>query len=110
MIDLNAARAARREAKHEAPTVVFGDPEKTYNLPVEMPVEVFEHLAAAELAEKNKDVSSGFTAMLGIVNALLGDKQYKSFMDQRPSKEDLEVLFEGFMAEYGMAATEGANA
>lgn len=99
-IDVNAARAARREATQAGPEVVIGD--SKFVLPVEMPFEVTEHLATLKQAEQAKDNSLISGAILSVLRVLFGD-QYEEFMKEQPSMQDIEVLLEGLMEEYGMA-------
>lgn len=98
-IDLNKARAARREANKEAPEVVIGD--QKFVLPVEMPFAVTEHLAVLKDAEERKENALVATAILNILRVLFG-ADYEAFMEQAPSMQDLEVLLEQLMAEYGI--------
>lgn len=96
-IDLDAARAARREAAGEAPVIIFGG--ERFTLPVEMPFEVAEHFSAAGTVSPD----AGAEAAAPIIAALkvLLDDQYEAFMRHRPSMQDLVALFEGAMAAYG---------
>lgn len=100
-IDLDAAKAARREAKAESLAVIFGGTE--YALPEELPFEVVEKLA--ELADAQGNNAQVARVIMDIVRLLLGNR-IDEFMAQSPSMADLEVLFEGAMAEYGFGSTE----
>ena len=84
-IDLDAAKAARREARGEGPTVVFGAQE--FTLDAEIPFEVTEHLAEGRVSEA--------------VALLLGDS-HEAFMASKPSVEDLMMLFEQLTTAYGL--------
>lgn len=100
-IDLDAARAARREASGEpAPTIFFS--EKEFTLPLEIPFEVAERMgkmgAAAE-SNNNLEVADGFRDVLRL---LLGE-QFDEFMSFRPSAQDLMALVDGVVKAYGFA-------
>jgi len=92
MIDLDAARAARREAKGDGPVIRFN--EKDFNLPAEVSFGVVD--AAAKLSE-----SADPSAVLVVVRAIMGDA-YESFMAENPSVDDLEVLIGGALDAYGL--------
>lgn len=100
-IDLDAARAARKEGKGEPPEVIFGG--ATYTLPVEMPFEIVEQLALLQNA--NGDDASAAEPVLAVVHLLLGD-QYEAFMANHPSMDDLTALAKGAMQEYGVGPGE----
>ncbi len=100
-VDLDAAKAARREAKGEGPTVVFGG--ETFTLPVEMPFEIVEELGRLQSA--GEDGALAGQAVLSVVRLLLGE-QYKAFMAHRPSMDDLTELANGAMREYGTGRGE----
>lgn len=100
-IDLDAARAARREAKGEAPTVTFGG--ATYTLPIEMPFEIVEELGRLRAADGDGSVAG--QAVLAVVRLLVGD-QYEAFMAHHPSMDDLTELAQGAMREYGVGPGE----
>jgi len=93
-IDLDksrAERAAEREGKGEGPTFTLGG--ETFALPVEMPYNVVPHLASA--------MSGVVSAVPRVFETLLGDEEYKRFTEQAPTMDDLFVLIEGVMVEYG---------
>jgi hypothetical protein len=102
LVDLDAARAARREAKQEAPTVRFGG--EDFLLPIELPFEVIEALGPLAEAQNAEDGSAAADAVLSVVKGLLGDA-YESFRAHQPSTEDLGALIEGVLKEYGFADT-----
>lgn len=93
-IDLDKARAARREAQGAGPSVVFGG--ETFALPVELPVAVIELFAVP--------VVTG-DVLLKMVHAFL-DGRYDDFMAHDPSVNDLNVFVEGLMTEYGASVGE----
>lgn len=98
-INLDAARAARREAEQEAPIVTLGG--KDYELPVELPFEVAEHFAALAIAKERKDEAAMAAGVIQVVKSLLGD-HFDSFMKSRPSIDDLLALVEGLTEAYGV--------
>lgn len=89
-INLDAYRAARREAKKRGPKVRFEG--KTFELPVEMPLEVLEVLDAFD-----PEMSGGTMAasVLKVCRILLGEEAYKQFMSGRPSLEDAMAFLNG---------------
>lgn len=93
VIDLDAARAARREAQGEAPTVVFGG--ETFVLPPELPYTALEALRGMA------DTETAPGAMVDLTRALLGDG-YERFTALDPSMEDVTELVGGAMNEYGV--------
>jgi len=99
-IDLDAARAARREARGEAPTVTFGG--ETFALPVELPFEIAEVGQRLNAATTSTDVAE---AMHDAMRMLLAD-DYDRFMALRPSLQDLTALVEGIPGEYGISTGE----
>lgn len=99
-IDLDKARAGRREAQGEAPVVRFGS--RDFVLPIELPLEV--SLALADI-ENAQDGTGAARAVREVVRILLGS-QMEAFMALQPSMNDLEALFEGMLAEYGLTAGE----
>lgn len=92
-IDLDAAKAARREARGEGPTVVFGG--KDFQLAPEVPFEATEHLAAGRVIDA--------------VHLLLGDS-HDEFMAFKPSVEDLMTLFEQMTTAYGLESVGNGQA
>lgn len=84
MLDLDAARAARREALGEAPEFTFGG--KTYALPPEMSY-------SAAIALQNNDLDAGLVHLLGPGN-------YDTFMEGAPAMEDIVALIEWIGEEY----------
>lgn len=99
-IDLDAARAARREASGEPPVIVFGG--KELELTFEIPFEVAERMGSMGVALENQDgneLSNGFRDVLKL---LLGD-HFDEFMAQRPSVPDLMAMVDGVVKAYGFA-------
>lgn len=92
-IDLDAARAARREQRGDGPVVVFGGEE--FAFPVEIPMTV--------VAMMTQDITP--VVMLDVIREFLGDR-YDAFMSHQPSPDDLSTLVKGIMEEYGMTPGE----
>ncbi len=93
MIDLDAARAARREAEQKGPVVKLDGQE--FELAVEMPFGVLE--AFRSMADPA--AAAGAMAQLG--KALLGE-HYSTIVGLGLSVDDLNVLLDGVMKEYGV--------
>jgi hypothetical protein len=97
VIDLDAAKAARREAAGEAPTLTFGG--EAFSLPVELPFEVGHRLLS--LLE---NIAGGTTAVFDDVEAILRPlfaERYEAFMAHGPSMADIMALLTGLPREYG---------
>jgi hypothetical protein len=94
-IDLDAARAARREAKGEGPRVIFGG--ISYELSPELPFGVLE--AMRELMSDDNEKAPG--ALVDLTRALLGE-HYDAFKATQPTVDDLNELIGGVMEEYGV--------
>lgn len=92
-IDLDAARAARREGKGLGPVLVFGG--KEYQLPAELPFEALEPIRGLS------DSSTAAGGMVDLVKALLG--QHYEEVKAELSFDDLEAFVEGAMREYGVS-------
>lgn len=84
VIDLDGARAARKEA--EPVTLKFGG--KEFNLPGELPFRF------AELAGESK--------LNEALIELLGDEQAVEFASLKPSTEDLTAFSEAIVEVYGL--------
>lgn len=98
VINLDAARAARREAKATAPSLVFG--KQKFKLPVELPFSAIEHLG-----QMDPDNSARTTvAISGFIKGLLGD-QYEAFNKLQPSAKDIELLMEELARVYGFQSS-----
>lgn len=94
-IDLDKARAARREAKGQGPQVIMGG--VTYELAPEMPYGVLE--AMRELTKGDEHAPGG---LADVAKALLGE-HYGAFLATEPSVDDLNDLIGGVMEEYGVS-------
>lgn len=98
-IDLDAARAARREAAKEQPTITLNG--KTFTLPLELPLSLAEaFIGFGDIQDDEVDMKiPGILA--GVMRSLLGD-QYESFMAEGPSLDDLMVILNGMKETYGV--------
>lgn len=94
LINLDAAKAARRESGVEQPKVVFG--KKTFALPVEIPFEAVEKLGGLD----PDDPTAATSVITGFIAILFGD-QYPAFLKLQPSTQDIEVLMESLAKVYG---------
>lgn len=102
-IDLDAARAARREATSETPTVIFGGRE--FALPEELPFGVFVSLA--EMRE-NPTNAQATGAVESLLRTLFGERT-DEFIDLGPSLDDVQTLIEAALDEYGLGDDEDAE-
>lgn len=93
-INLDAARAARREKSKKEPKVVFG--KKTFVLPVEIPFAAVEQLGKLDVS----DPSTSSQVISRFIEILFGD-QYEAFTKLQPSTEDIEYLMEALAKAYG---------
>lgn len=89
-IDLDAARAARREAKREPIVVVLGGEE--FELPNELSLDLAALITAGDL--------------MGAVVALVGEDHADRFNACRPSMEDVVELFTELGPAYGLTVGE----
>lgn len=101
-VDLDKARAARREVRGEPPKVILGG--HTYYLPIELPLEVAFCLEEIESARGTGAVGKAIMKIVGIV---LGD-QMEAFVANDLSMDDLEAFFEGVLAKYGLTPGESS--
>lgn len=102
-IDLDAARAARREANAEAIVVTLdGD---DFSMPPEMPFEVIEKLGPLREVPEDKAPEAA-AALLDLFKSLIGENDFKRFMTHRPSLDDLKELLTGVLKEYGVTLGE----
>lgn len=97
-IDLNAARAARAEARGEPVTVELGD--DVYTLPAEMPASVIGCIARAQAGEPS--------GMLDAMSALVGPDFDEMVTKHNLSLDDLMVLLEGAAESYGLTTPESS--
>jgi hypothetical protein len=94
MFDLDAARAARREALGEAPEFVFGG--RTYTLPVELSY-------TAALSMYRGDLEAGLAE-------ILGQESYEEFIQEKPSLEDISALGQWISETYEDRKANAADA
>lgn len=104
-IDLDAARAARREAKGKTPDPVTFMGE-TFVLPVELPIAAVRWFSKLGEASKAKDGIAITEALEAAVEAIFSATDFERFMALQPSLEDLSAIIEGVPGEYGMTAGE----
>lgn len=97
-VDMNAVRAARREALGEGPKVEIG--ERVFQCPPDMP---FEALVAGSEAEKG-DIGATY----GFVRELLGEDGLEAFREWKPSLEEVKELVSGLLEEYGQGDKKSA--
>lgn len=103
-IDLDAARAARREARGESPVLVFKGEE--YELAPEMPLELVE--LVVQLEQVGNDQDSGikvFGILERMFKVVLGE-QYEKFKSSGASVQDLGPLIAGMEQVYGLSLGE----
>lgn len=84
-LDLDAARAARAEARGEAPTVILGG--ETFTLPAELPMRYVWTLVDGEDIDALK---------------VLFDGQLERFLATEPTREDILALVAGVPKLYGL--------
>jgi hypothetical protein len=103
VVDLDAARAARREADKEGPTVTLDG--KSFVLPVELPFAVTE--AFMKVASSGDNPEQSISSLATATRLLLGDR-YEEFMALGPSVNDLLAMFDGIVKEYGLDTGESS--
>lgn len=86
-LDLDAARAARAEARGEAPTVTLGG--ETFTLPAELPMRYVWTLVEGDDMDALK---------------VLFDGQLDRFLATVPTREDILALVAGVPTLYGLAS------
>lgn len=97
VVDLDAARAIRREANKQPPKVVLGG--QTFLLPIELPLEA--SLLLADMSEA--DEGQAAKAIMSMVEILLGD-QAEAFLANKLSGDDLKAFLYGVLPAYGFGA------
>lgn len=98
--DLDAARAARREAGGKAVSFTFGG--ERFDLPVEMPLEALDVIASLP---ENLDAitpQEGAAMMVPVMKAMLGPDEWQRFVRHRPTVEDVTTLAEHLWSAYGV--------
>lgn len=101
ILDLDAMRAARREAQGEAPIIRFGGHD--FELPVELPFAVAEALASIGEAQKSEDQAAVTASLIGAMQAIIGIADWPKFEAARPSMQDITELIQGIARLYGLA-------
>lgn len=104
-IDLDEARAARREERGEAPKIIFEGTE--FTLPVELPIEAVAAISALAKAGTAQDGDAVLGALQEVAKSVLGEG-YETFMAHAPSIADLSALVQGLPAEYGLGLGESS--
>jgi hypothetical protein len=94
-VDLDKARAARREVEQEGPEVKFGG--RTYRLAPELPFAVLEAFRGIE----NKNTQPAAVAALAA--ALMGPDNIEQMKEDGLAVADLDALIEGVLSEYGLS-------
>lgn len=102
-IDLDAARAARREAAGAGPEVVFKG--ERFTLVPEIPYKVAENISRVAAATAEGDASSSAVAVTEVLRALF-DGEWDRFEALNPSVSDVQLLLEEAMKSYGFASAE----
>lgn len=97
MIDLDAAKAARRETLGEAPVVIWQG--ATFELPVELPFDTGEALLTF-LEDTEAGAAAVFADVRAILRPLLGAR-FEEFMAGHPAMGDLIEFMRGLPQEYG---------
>lgn len=101
-IDLNAARAARREQSGDALLVKLNDLE--FHLPPELPIAVAEALAELAGRETNEDATPEDLAIaLGAMGSLFPSTEDWDAFRRAGSLEDLMFFMEGVFDHYGVS-------
>lgn len=95
--DLDARRAARAEALGEAPTFRLGG--QTFTLPVEMPMALLESVARI-----SGEATGGalVAAVLPALEIILGPEQWVTFVEVRPSLEDVVEVADFLFTAYAV--------
>lgn len=92
-LDLDAYRAARAEARGEAPTIkLLGE---TFTMPVEVPAAVLQAFADDDKVAFGK--------------ALLGDEQWATFCEVGGTEDDLVVIASRLWTLYGVSLGESSG-
>jgi hypothetical protein len=99
-INLDAARAARRETLGETPTVVFGG--ETFELEPELPFALVDALLDAGDEETAK-----VAVVKAMAKAMFGDR-YADFMAKNPSMADVQELVIQITPLYGLTLGESS--
>lgn len=112
IIDLDAAKAARNEAKKVQHVIRFGG--EDFTLPQELPMDTLEPLMAmqevGDLIEKEGEQEVSPATQLAMVQALsaltrslLGDEAYARFQAHQPSMDDFHQFIDGALGSFGLS-------
>lgn len=93
-LNLDAARAARREAAGEPVSFVLGG--ETFDLPVEMPLEALDYVAQLPTAD------NAAVLLAPLLRAMIGEDEWPRFMAQKPTLDDMLALSDHLWTEYGV--------
>ena len=102
-IDLDAAKAARREQQEQEPELTYGG--KTWKLPVELPLDTVIAIADLEQAIERGTGNDAAALFREVAASLLGDDAAE-FLALQPSIQDIGVLISGLVDEYGLTPGE----
>src|SRR5438067_213198 len=98
-IDLNAARAARREGKGDTLEVVLDA--ETFIFPVEFPMSLVDLTATA--IEENWPEDRYVRTQ---IEHLMGEDGWQPFLGLNPSRNDFNALYDEVMGAYGIGRGE----
>lgn len=102
-IDLDAAKAARREQNGTNPQLTYGG--KTWDLPLELPLDTVIAISELEQAIEGETGNSAAEKFRLVAESLLGDNSAE-FLAFKPSVQDIGVLIGGLVEEYGLTPGE----
>ena len=120
IVDLDAARAARNEAKKVQFVVRFGG--EDFTLPQELPMDTLEPLmemqeVGAILEKEGEQEVSPATqvamvkALSALTQSLLGEEQFARFKAHQPSMDDFHGFVDGALGSFGVnQGNSGASA
>lgn len=97
-LDLDARRAARREAAQEGPQFTFAG--ETFTLPVEMPLAALDVVSGVDADALTPQ--EAVQMFVPLMRGLLGKADWQRFTALEPSIEDMVDLAEWAWTEYGL--------
>jgi len=104
IVDLDKARAARREVTGEAIEVVLS--EETFTFPVELPFDALPYLAA--IVAPHENLIAFEAAVTGLLGVLLGEERADLFMGLKPTLDDLQTMLKELLRTYGVTSGEAS--
>lgn len=111
-LDLNAARAARAEARVGVEPVTITVGEDVYVLPAEMPIAFLERAGALQDAITSKSIEEQAKAagiIVDVVEALVGVDVYRALVDKHGlTFDDLRLIVVDVGGEYGLSLGESS--